>query len=72
MKNMGPGSKQSILVIQVQRTMSVSQEKQERNKTQTLTRAAASNYGFLGVTPWMRPLMGSKMIHSPTDQKAVS
>jgi len=39
----GPGSEQTILAIQVQRTMSVSQEKQERNKTQTLTRVTTAN-----------------------------
>jgi hypothetical protein len=47
----GPGSQQAILAIQVQRIMSVSRRKQERNKTQTLTRVIADNYRVLGITP---------------------
>ena len=31
-----------------------------------------ANYGAPGITPWMHPLMGSKTIHDPMDQKTVS
>ena len=54
------------------KTMSVSRENQELNKTQTLRRAMTTIYRVLGVTPWMRPLMGPNTIHGPTDQTTVS
>ena len=54
------------------KTTSVSQGNQELNKTQTLRRTTAANYRVLGITPWMRPLMCSKTIHGPTDQKTLS
>ena len=46
---------------------SISRGNQELNKTQTLRRAMAANYRALDVTPWTRPLMGSKTIHGPKD-----
>jgi len=54
------------------KTMSVSRENQDLNKTQTLRRATTAIYRVLGVTPWTRPLMGPNTIHGPTDQKTVS
>ena len=42
------------------KTMSVSRENQELNKTQTLRRAMANNYRVLGVTPLDAPPNGPK------------
>jgi len=64
---MSPSSQQSILTLQVQRTMSVLRGKQECTKPQTLTRATTTSYRVMGV-----PLIGSNMIHDPIDHKTVS